>query len=77
MQKNIITCNNITFKVTKRANKPFSNNFVMLNSKITQYAGQDEITAFVKCTTDSLEAGRIYACIYSTKGDLVACNTIN
>ncbi len=77
MQKNVITCNNYNFKVTKKANKPYSNNFVMLDSKITQYAGQDEITAFVKCTADSKEEGRIYACIFSTKGELVACNTVN
>lgn len=75
--QNVITCNNYNFTVTKKANKPFSNNFVMLDSKITQYAGQDEITAFVKCTQDSLEAGRIYACTYTLQGKLVACNTIN
>jgi hypothetical protein len=75
--KNTITCNNYNFKVTKKSNKPFSNNFLMLDSKITQYAGQDEITALVECTADSKEEGRIYACIFSTTGDLVACNTVN
>ena len=75
--KNTITCSNYSFKVTKKSNKPFSNNFLMLESEITQYAGQDEITAFVKCTADSKEPGRIYACTFSTMGELVACNTIN
>jgi hypothetical protein len=75
--QNTITCNNYNFKITKKANKPFSNNFVMLESKITQYAGQDEITAYVTCTAKSKEPGRIYVCVYSLQGDLIACETVN
>ncbi len=73
MQKNVITCNNYSFTVTKKDNKPFSNNFIMLKSKMTQYNGQDEITAYVKCTADSKEPGRVYVCVYSLTGKLMEC----
>jgi hypothetical protein len=74
--QNTITCNNITFTATK-ANKPFSNNFVQLDSAIVQYKGKDEIFATVQCTKDSREEGRIYACTFSMKGKLLGCYTIN
>lgn len=77
MQKqNVIVCNEHNFKVSKKE-LPFGNNFVMLSSKITQYKGVDEIFAFVKCTSNSYEPGRIYTVSYSFAGKMLGCNTYN
>ena len=61
----------------KGANRPFSNNFVQQSAKIVKYNGKDEVLAFVTCTADSKEPGRIYACAFSLKGKLMGCNTVN
>jgi|APFre7841882793_1041355.scaffolds.fasta_scaffold04179_2 hypothetical protein len=65
---------NVNFVAT---DLPFGNNFVQKSAKIVQYQGTDEILAYVLCTKDSMEPGRIYACNYSMAGRLEACNTIN
>jgi len=78
--QNTISCNNITFKVTRKADKPFGNNFVQLkdiDARIEAYEGTDEIIAYVTCTNNSREPGRIYAVYYSMQGKLIACNTVN
>lgn len=67
----------VTFTVTKKCNKPFSNNFVQNSATVVQYAGKDEVQALVTCTANSKEQGRIYSVSYSMQGDLLACNTVN
>ena len=78
--KNTITVNtathNISFVVAD-AERPFSNNFVQNSAEIVQYDGQDEVFAYVTCTADSNEPGRIYACSYSLTEKLEGCNTVN
>ena len=60
-------------------NRPFSNNFVQ-----TQYYktlrtrnGRDAHVVIVKCTSDSMEPGRLYCCTFTTKGTLLSCYTLN
>ena len=67
----------LTFKVTKKANKPFSNDFTQLTAKIVQYEGVDEVLAHVQCTAKSREPGRTYAVCYSLQGAMMACITTN
>lgn len=73
---NVITASNYTFTVAKK-HLPFTNNFVQDSAQVEQYMGVDEVRAIVTCTQDSKEPGRIYSVIYSTKGKLIACNTLN
>ena len=77
MQVNTVTAGAYTFKVTKKANKPFSNDFVVIAARIVKHEGQDEIACTVKCTETSREAGRLYSVQYSTEGVLMECNTLN
>ena len=72
---NTITCNAHTFTVAKKQ-RPFSNDFKQLSSKIVQYKGQDEILAYVQCTS-SKEFGRIYAVSYNFAGEMLGCTTVN
>jgi|ADurb_H2B_03_Slu_FD_contig_123_8347_length_2868_multi_5_in_2_out_0_6 hypothetical protein len=74
--KNTITVNNIVLTINQ-TQLPFSNNFEQLSAKIVQHEGVDEVLAHVKCTRDSGEPGRTYACYYSTAGKLEGCNTTN
>jgi len=74
MQKNTVSAGPYSFKVTKKQNKPFSNNFIVQSAKVVQYEGQDELEVVVKCTSDSKEPGMYYFCTYSTQGQLIACN---
>ena len=67
----------VTFKVTRKANKPFSNNFTQLKAKVVQYEGLDEVLALVQCTASSSEPGRQYTVSYSMQGNMLACNTYN
>lgn len=67
----------LTFTVTKKANKPFSNNFTQVSARIVQYEGQDEVLAQVLCTNNSREPGRTYAVVYSLQGEMMGCNTTN
>jgi len=74
--QNVITASNYTFTVAKKQ-LPFTNNFVQDTATVEQYMGKDEIRAIVTCTANSKEPGRVYSVIYSTKGQLIACNTLN
>jgi len=68
----------VNFTVTKK-NRPFSNNFVLLGIKrfVRTRNGRDAVEVLVKCTNDSKEAGRIYYCLFTYKGTLLACDTCN
>lgn len=75
---NTICVPNNVVAITK-ANRPFSNNFVQ-----TQYIktmrtrnGRDAFVVIVTCTQNSLEPGRQYCCVYTTKGTLLSCYTTN
>jgi hypothetical protein len=71
-----VSANGIAFTVAKKQ-LPFGNNFLQQSAKVVKYQGKDEVLAFVTCTEDSMEPGRIYACAYSLKGKLMGCNTVN
>ena len=73
---NFITCAGHKFTVSAKE-LPFGNNFKQISSKIVQYNGVDEIFAFVKCTRNSNEPGRIYTVSYSFAGKMEGCNTWN
>jgi hypothetical protein len=78
--QNEVTVSNATHCIAltiKGANRPFRNNFVQRSAKVITYNGKDEVLAFVTCTEDSEEPGRIYACAYSLKGKLIGCQTVN
>ena len=68
----------ISFKVNKQ-NRPFSNSFTLMGIKrfVRTRNGRDAVAVLVKCTADSLEAGRIYYCVYTYKGTLIECCTVN
>lgn len=77
--ENVITFtqNNVTLQI-KVLRLPFSNNFVQKGTAVLQkHNGVKEVHVDVLCTQTSQEPGRLYYCIYSTKGDLIACNTLN
>jgi hypothetical protein len=67
----------ISFTVTKD-NRPFSNNFVLMGIKrfLRTRNGRDAVSVLVKCT-NSKEDGRIYYCVYTYKGTLLECHTVN
>jgi hypothetical protein len=68
----------ISFTVNKK-NRPFSNNFVLMGIKrfVRTTNGRDAVSVLVKCTEDSMEPGRIYYCVYTYKGTLLECSTVN
>jgi hypothetical protein len=68
----------ISFTATK-ANRPFSNNFTFMGIKrfLRTRNGRDAVSLLVKCTADSKEPGRIYYCVYTYKGTLLECSTVN
>jgi hypothetical protein len=74
--ENVITVGDVSFKVTSK-NRPFGNKFVQQQAKIVQYKGVDEVSAVVLCVKGSKEPGRLYACIFSITGEMIACNTLN
>lgn len=76
LAKNTVTAGQYSF-VVKGKNRPFSNNFIVQSAKVVQYEGQDEVACVVLCTNDSNEPGRKYFAQYSTKGELMGCNTLN
>jgi hypothetical protein len=39
--------------------------------------GRDAVSVLVKCTNDSMEPGRVYFCVYTYKGTLLECHTMN
>ena len=59
-------------------NRPFSNNFVLMGIKrfLRTRNGRDAVSVLVKCT-NSREDGRIYYCVYTYKGTLLECHTVN
>ena len=68
----------VNFTATKK-NLPFSNNFVLKGIKrfVRTRNGRDAVEVLVKCTTDSKEPGRVYYCLFTYKGTLLACDTYN
>ena len=68
----------VSFTVSKR-NRPYSNNFELMGIKrfLRTRNGRDAVSVLVKCTADSVEAGRIYYCVYTYAGTLLECNTMN
>ena len=76
MTPNTISAASYTVEVPLNQ-RPFSNNFVMLEGRVVPYAGEDEIQCVVRCTEDSNEPGREYMCAYTLAGELVGCNTLN
>jgi|LauGreSuBDMM15SN_2_FD.fasta_scaffold773075_1 hypothetical protein len=65
-----------SFKVTKTKNKPFGNNFNTIKAIVSTMQA-NEIECVVKCTANSKDPNRSYYCIYSTSGELLACNTLD
>lgn len=67
----------VNFTVTK-SNLPYSNNFVLMGIKrfVRTRNGRDAVSVLVKCT-NSKEDGRIYYCVYTYKGTLLECHTVN
>jgi hypothetical protein len=68
----------VSFTVTKQ-NRPFSNNFTLMGIKrfVRTRNGRDAVSVLVKCTQDSQEPGRIYYCVFTYKGTLLECHTVN
>lgn len=75
---NTITYNNVNISVAKKQ-RPFSNNFVLLKvaGAVRTRNGRDAVAVYVKCTADSYEPGRIYYCVFTLKGNLLECCTVN
>jgi hypothetical protein len=63
----------------KGDNRPFSNNFVLMGIKrfVRTRNGRPAVSVLVKCTNDSREPGRIYYCVFTYKGTLCECHTVN
>lgn len=74
--QNVITASNYKFTVAKKQ-LPYGNDFVQDSATVQPYMGVDEVRAIVTCTANSKEPGRVYGCTFSTKGKLIACNTLN
>ena len=72
------TNKSISFNVSKD-NLPFNNNFVLMGIKrfVRTRNGRNAVEVLVKCTNDSMEPGRIYYCLFTYKGTLLACKTCN
>ena len=75
MQVNTVSTGPYNFTVTNK-NRPFGNNFVVQKALVSEF-DENEVEAVVLCTADSREPGRTYYCIYSTKGSLLSCSTLN
>jgi hypothetical protein len=73
--QNTVTAGSYTFTVANKQ-RPFGNNFVVQKALVSTMQA-NEIECIVKCTANSKEPGRTYYCIYSTKGMLIACSTLN
>ena len=74
--KNVMTVNDTVLTIAVKE-LPFSEPFTQVEARIVQYEGVDEVLAYVKCTEEAREPGRMYACYYSMNGKLEGCNTIN
>lgn len=75
---NILCVPNSVVTVTNK-NRPFSNNFVQTKYLRTERTrnGRNAFVVIVKCTANSKEPGRSYICMYTAKGTLLACNTLD
>ena len=73
--KNVVTCYNKTITVKKG---PFSNNFVQVHVATFIYVKRRPyIVFYAQCTADSNEAGRIYKCVTTLRGEITECSTVN
>lgn len=61
--------------VVKAQQLPFGNNFVQ--TKVIQQEEPNEVQAYVTCTQNSREPGRVYFVAYSKTGELIECYTVN
>jgi len=69
--KNVVSANGFAISV-KKAQRPFSNNFVQI--KNIEQVEPNEVQAYVKCTANSKEPGRVYFVAYSkATGELIEC----
>ena len=69
--QNVVSANGFAIKVSK-AELPFGNNFVQINS--IEQVEPNEVQAYVKCTANSKEPGRVYFVAYSkVNGELIEC----
>ena len=72
---NTVTADGVTITVSKKQ-LPFGNDFVQ-HSTFAQEE-PNEVQAYVQCTANSKEPGRIYFVAYSkVNGQLIECYTIN
>ena len=75
-QQNVVSANGFTIKVSKKQ-LPFGNNFVQ-HKAIAEQPEPNEVQAYVLCTANSKEPGRIYFVAYSkTTSELIECYTVN
>lgn len=65
------TKSNFTVALSER---PFSNNFTL---KSINKVCEDAVSAYVLCSKDSQEPGRIYFVVYTHEGELASCHTVN
>lgn len=73
--QNVVCGDGVTIKVSKKQ-LPFGNNFVQ--SSILVQEEPNEVQAYVTCTQNSREPGRIYFVAYSkANGELIECYTMN
>ena len=77
MQNTVVTPS-ANISITAK-NRPFSNNFVQTQFVKTMRTrnGRDAFVVVVKCTSDSMEPGRLYCCTFTQAGTLLACYTLN
>ena len=70
--------NNAVININAK-NLPFSNNFIQTQFIKTMRTrnGRNAFVVIVKCTANSMEPGRSYICMYTQKGTLLACNTLD
>lgn len=75
---NVIASPFATCVVNKR-NLPFGNTFVQTKFVRTERTrnGRNALVVQVTCTSTSKEPGRVYLCVYTEKGSLLACTTLN
>ena len=76
MQKTNTVCGDgVTLTIAKK-HLPFSNNFVQHSVLVQEEP--NEVQAYVKCTANSKEPGRIYFVAYKiATGKLLECYTLN
>ena len=73
MFKNTIITPDCNIVVAKRS--PYGNNFKQKH--YVKPVGKNAHAVIVLCTEDSKEPGRVYYCVYTNKGALKECCTLN